>query len=74
MTDDRLGVVEEHFGMDDALNRIEHRGRSRREVSRQTVDLLAVENRVALQERNLAIHFLAVGAGLARLRKEKDYA
>jgi hypothetical protein len=50
--------------MGDALNRIEHRSGGRRKMPRQILDLLAIEDSVALEERDRMLGLLAVVGGL----------
>lgn len=60
-----LDAGKEAFGIFDALDWIENRICWRGEVRRKAVDLLAVKNRVAFEERNLAFGLFAV---VVRLR------
>ena len=58
------GVAAENLGADDACERIERRLGRRREMPWQTVDLLAVEDGVALEERDRVLGLLAVVGSL----------
>ena len=77
MPDGRPGRGKETLGVLDALHGVELRRCRGGEVRGQAVDLLDIENRVAFEERNIALGFLAallVGLGAREGRGIDDKA
>ena len=63
MADNGAGVAEEAIGILYPLDRIESRFRTMVVMVRQTVDLVHIEHRIRLQERDLPVDLLAIAVG-----------